>query len=111
MDYIAVTSSLRLEDALTRAKLIFARGFQYIMAAVAEDGVCCSNTIYSKFDRRMLCSLSMIEIPPVLLQKVAMHACPVHCGCSLTNIKEHSREISKGINSSSSILATISAPS
>ena len=24
MDYIAVTSSLRLEDALTRAKLIFA---------------------------------------------------------------------------------------
>ena len=45
VDYIAVTSSLRLEDALTRAKLIFAQGIQYIMAAVAEDGVCCSNTI------------------------------------------------------------------
>ena len=37
VDYIAVTSSLRLEDALTRAKLIFARGLQYIMAAVAKD--------------------------------------------------------------------------
>ena len=36
VDYIAVTSSLRLEDALTRAKLIFTQGVQYIMAAVAK---------------------------------------------------------------------------
>ena len=68
VDYIAVTSSLRLEDALTRAKLIFAQGIQYIMAAVAEDGVCCSNTRCSIFDKIMQCSSSMIEIPPVLLQ-------------------------------------------
>ena len=61
MDYIAVTSSLRLEDALTRAKLIFARGIQYIMEAVAEDGVCCSNTRCSIFDKRMLCSAAMID--------------------------------------------------
>ena len=68
VDHIAVTSSLRLEDALTRAKLIFAQGIQYIMAAVAEDGVCCSNTKCSFFDKGMLCSSSMIEIPPVFLQ-------------------------------------------
>ena len=36
VDHIAVTSSLRFEDALTRAKLIFTQGVQYIMAAVAK---------------------------------------------------------------------------
>ena len=95
MDYIAVTSSLRLEDALTRAKLIFAQGIQYIMVAVAEDGVCCSNTICSKFDRRML---SMIEIPPVLLQKVAMHGKRISClPCSLWVLLNKYQRTQQGI--------------